>query len=157
MNRILIVMLLFLSFNCFANEHKSCMPHRYTVQEQKEFDKKLDDRLHLTQEQKDYIKSSREKYLNDVSKNISKMVELHKKIKEVYSQDIPKYQADIKTAGYKTELAKVSQEAMKQRSEHRKNFESILTKEQKEEFQKMKNERMQKRQIERNKHQNIKD
>ena len=121
-------------------------PHKPTHKEQKEFDKMLDERLNLTSEQKNYIKTNRSKHIKEMERTISKMENLHTKIKNVYLLGIPKYQADLRTAPYKAELALLKQNAQKQKAENRKNFENILTKEQRVEFEKIKKERMQKRQ-----------
>ena len=72
------------------------------------------------------------------------METLHSKIKNVYMLGIPKYQADIRTAPMKTELGILKQNAMKQKAQHRQNFENILTKEQRVEFEKMRKEFLQK-------------
>ena len=141
MNKIFITMLLFLSLAGYCNP----IQHTPTIKEQKNFDKIMDERLNLTQEQKNYIKSNRAKHFKEMEKTISKMEVLHKKIKNVYILGIPKYQADLRTAPYKAELAILSQNAQKQRAQFRKNFESILTPEQKIEFEQMKKERAQKK------------
>ncbi len=141
MNKILITILLLLSLAGYCNQFQ----HTPTTKEQKNFDKIMDERLNLTQEQKNYIKANRAKHFKEMEKTISKMESLHKKIKNVYIIGIPKYQADLRTAPYKAELALLSQNARKQRAQFRKNFESILTPEQKIEFEQMKKEFAQKR------------
>ena len=147
MNRTLFLILTLLITNCaLAQDFEPIKPHKPTHKEQKQFDKMLDERLKLTPEQKNYIKTNRPKHIKEMEKTISKMENLHKKIKNVYLLGIPKYQADLRTAPYKAELALLKQSAHKQKMENRKNFENILTKEQKAEFEKMKKERFQKRQ-----------
>lgn len=146
MNKILILTLaMFLSFAACNCEAKTYVPHQFSAKQQKEFDQKLDDRLHFTDEQKELIKKNRESYQKDVKKNMSKMSDLHKKIKNVYLLGLPKYQTDIRTAGYKAELAIISQEVSKRRKEYRKSFLEILTEEQKAEYELMKKEMIQKR------------
>ena len=84
-----------------------------------------------------------------MNKIIKKMQELHDKIRNVYLTGIPKFQADIKTAPLKAELVLLKQQADKLRIEHRKNFENILTPEQKAKFQMLKKEMHSKNQIRR--------
>ncbi len=148
MNRILgLVIIAMLTLGVCANEIQPPMqPHKPTLKERKEFDKMLDERLQLTNEQKNQIKENRAKHKKEMERTINKMENLHKKIKNVYILGIPKYQADLRTATYKTELAILAQQAQKQKLEHRKEFENILTKEQRVEFEKMKKERALKRQ-----------
>ena len=142
-----ITVLLLMTLIQFANaqQFEHIKPHKPTLKEQKQFDKMIDERLHLTDEQKAQIKSNRAKHLKNMQKTISKMEALHKKIKNVYMLGLPKYQAELRIAPYKTELALLKQEAKRQRAEYHKNFENILTKEQKTEFEKMKKEHIQKR------------
>lgn len=135
----LIVCALLINTACYANNQYN-KPHKPTYKERKEFDKMLDDRLKLTKEQKEYIKQTRPKHIAQMEADVKKMQNLHDKISEVYMLGIPKYQADIRTAPMKAELALVKQNIDKQRKENRKNFESILTKEQKTEFEKIKQE-----------------
>ena len=150
MNKAILYIGILVLFNCFyvlANESiEFIKPPKPGYQEQKEFDRMLDDRLKLTDEQKKYIKTQRPKHIKDMEKRILEMEHLHKKIKEVYMLGLPKYQADIKTASMKDELAILKQNADKQKLENRKNFENILTKEQKIEFEKIKKELELKRQ-----------
>ena len=71
---------------------------------------------------------------------IKEMQSLHDEIKSIYNCKYHKFQADIETAPLKAQLALSKQKADKLRMEHRKNFEKILTPEQKIEFEKFKNE-----------------
>ncbi|MBR1616907.1 Spy/CpxP family protein refolding chaperone [bacterium] len=108
---------------------------------QKEFDTMLNKRLNLTPEQQEYIKQNRPKHREEIIKTYDKMKEVHDKIQEVYSlSDISKFQADVKTAPMKAELAILKQSAHNTKMKNRKQFENILTKEQKIEFEKIKKE-----------------
>lgn len=118
-----------------------------TAKQQKEFDKLLDERLKLTKEQKEYIAKNRPKHIKEMEETIKKMDDLHKKIGKIYNSNNSKFQADLQTASMKTELAILKQNAIKQKRENRKNFENILTKEQKIEFEKLRKELAQKRAI----------
>ena len=75
-----------------------------------------------------------------MEKIIKEMKKKHEAIRNVYLSGIPKFQADVKTAPYKAELVILKQNANKLRQKNRKNFESILTTEQKAEFQILKQE-----------------
>ncbi len=136
----LTLFFIFTTISANAEFHNYEKTHKPTYKEQKQFDKMLDERLQLSDEQKSQLKSLRSKHIKEMEKTVSKMEDLRKKIKNVYILGIPKYQADIRTAAYKTELALLKQDAMKQRAQHRKEFENILTKEQKAEFEKVKSE-----------------
>ncbi|MBR2069611.1 MAG: hypothetical protein IJ877_07630 [Candidatus Gastranaerophilales bacterium] len=140
MNKILTIFISMLFLTCNAMDIEHQKPHKPTLKEQKQFEKMLDERLQLTQEQKSIMKANRQKHIKEMEKTISKMENLHTKIKNVYLLGIPKYQADLRTAPYKAELALLKQNAQKQKYENRKNFENILTKEQKIEFEKIKKE-----------------
>ena len=143
MNKIFYIFMILMMSVVFAYDEQQppIKPHKPTIKEQKQFDKMLDERLKLTPEQKNYIKQNRPKHIKEMEKTISKMENLHKKIKNVYMLGIPKYQADLRTAPYKAELAILKQNAQRQKAENRKNFENILTKEQKLELEKMRQER----------------
>ena len=71
---------------------------------------------------------------------VNDMEELHIKIRNVYLTGIPKWQADLRTAKLKTDLVALKQKADKLKEQRRKNFESILTEEQKIEFEKIRAE-----------------
>ena len=135
------IILLLMTTTCVDVSAHQINHHKPTIKEQKEFDKMLDDRLHLTQEQKDYIKTNRTKNIKEMKKTVSEMENLHKKIKDIYLLGIPKYQADLRSAPYKAELAILKQNAKKRKIENRKNFENILSKEQKIELEKIREER----------------
>lgn len=147
MNKKVIAVLMFLIFSScvLAQDYEYPRPHKPTQKERREFDKMLEERLNLTEEQKNYIKQTRPKHIKEMEKTVSKMEDLHKKIKDVYLLGLPKYQADLRTAPYKTELALLKQNAQKQRAQNRKNFENILTKEQRAELELIRKERAQKR------------
>ena len=147
MNKIFILLTLFLiPISTFAQDFApQNPPHKPTLKEQNQFDKMLDERLNLTDEQKKYIKQNRPKHIKEMEKTIAQMEALRKKIKDVYLLGLPKYQAELRCAPYKAELAILRQNARKQKLENRKNFENILTKEQKEEFEKIRKEHLQKR------------
>lgn len=146
MNKIItLTIALMLSIGALAQDIERPYMHKPTAKERKQFDKMLEERLNLTNEQKNYIKQNRPKHIKEMERTISKMESLHKKIKDVYLLGLPKYQADLRTAPYKTELALLKQSAQKQKAQNRKNFENILTKEQKAELEKIRNERRQKR------------
>ena len=111
-----------------------------TKQDFKKMDKFIEQRLNLSDEQIKILKSKRQKNIKELEKIIAKMEINHKKIRDIYLLGLPKYQADIKSAPYKMELVMLKQNADSIRNQNRKEFEAILTNEQKAEFKKLKNE-----------------
>lgn len=134
----IIISLLIFAPVCLA--HVGEPPSKPTFKQQREFDKMLDNRLKLTQEQKEQLKANRIKHFKEMDKIVSRMQVLHDKIRNVYLTGIPPFQADLKTAPYKAELVLLKQNVDKLKQEHRKSFENILTQEQKLEFEKIKKE-----------------
>ena len=116
------------------------MPPKPTSKEIKQMDKLIEQRLNLTDEQIKMLKTNKQKNMKELEKIVSKMETLHKKIRDVYLLGIPKYQADLRTAPYKMELALLKQNADTIRYQNRKFFLSILTNEQKNEFKLLKEE-----------------
>ncbi len=140
---LILLLIPYASSQNISNEHE----HTYSnkdkqafIQRQKEIDEMLNLRLNLTEEQKQYIQTNRPKHREEIKKNVEKMKVLHSKIKDIYTSEIPKVQADIITAPMKTELAILKQNIDKLKEENRKNFENILTPTQKVEFEKIKSE-----------------
>ena len=107
---------------------------------QAKMDNMLNQRLNLTTEQQAQLHKNRSEQRKEMEKIIKQMNNKHDEIRNVYSTGMPKYQADLKTAPQKAELVILKQNADKLREQNRKNFESILTKEQKQEFQAMRKE-----------------
>lgn len=141
MNKIIFTILfIFLTTQVYAQYYEFPKPHKPTPQEERNFEKMLEERLKLTPEQKDYLKANKPKHKKEMEKIVSQMEVLHTKIRNVYLLGLPKYQSELRTAQYKTELAILAQNAKKQRAESRKEFENILTKDQKIELEKMKGE-----------------
>ena len=115
------------------------MPPCINSQRQKQFDSMLETRLNLTDSQKQFINTNRPIKRKEMQQTLDKMQDIHSKIKETYSTQ-PKYQADIITAPMKTELAILKQNADKQKARNRREFENILDKDQRVEFEKIKKE-----------------
>lgn len=111
-----------------------------TFKEQRRIDGFLDERLNLTIQQKEELKKARAQHRKEMEKIVKKMQELRDKIRDVYMTGIPQFQADLKTAPMKAELVLLKQNADRLRQEHRKTFESILTPEQRAEFDQIKKE-----------------
>lgn len=128
-----------------------CYPppeHEYFKQPQpkqeKEIDKLLDERLNLTKEQKEYLKTNRQIHKKQMQAKIKKMQRLHDKIRNVYLTGIPPFQANLKTAHLKAQLVLLKQETQKMREQNRKDFEKILTPNQRLELEKLAKEFKQK-------------
>ena len=132
--KILIILLLIFSLNtvCYAHQQMQ-YPNRQNAQ--------INQRLNLTPEQKQYLEQRRPAQIREMQNTVGKMQNVHDRIKDVYQdQSIPRYQAEIKTAPMKAELAILKQNADRQKEQNRKDFESILTKEQKAEFERIRQE-----------------
>lgn len=140
--KILTLMTIIMLTNCTVQAH-DCdkeIPHKPTFKERRQMDKMLDERLNLTDEQQEQLRKNRAEHRKQMDNIIENMEIQHKKIRDVYYSGIPKFQADLKTAPMKAELVILKQNADKLRQENRKNFEQILTQEQKVEFEKFKKE-----------------
>ena len=120
--------------------HRKDIPPKPSYFQQKKMDNLIAERLQLTQEQQNQLKKNRAEQKKEMEKIIKEMNKKHEAIRNIYLTGIPKFQADIKSAPYKAELVVLKQNANKLRQNHRKSFESILTKEQKAEFEVLKKE-----------------
>lgn len=129
--------------NVFAVNCGSC--ERYNPKRQIEIDNMLETRLNLTNEQKNYIKEVRPKNRREIEPIVKQMQKKHDEIAKIYMLGLPKFQTDLRTAPLKAELVVLKQNAKTIRENHRKNFENILTDEQKIEFEKIKKELILKR------------
>ena len=141
---ILIFSIILLNLSAFAQNpplrpHDNFAPPRFDHQRQKQFDSMLETRLNLTDSQKQYINTQRPIHRREMEQTLDKMHDIHSKIKDAYSTQ-PKYQADITTAPMKAELAILKQNADKQKAQGRRDFENILDKNQRNEFEKIKKE-----------------
>ena len=132
--KILIPFLLIFSLNtvCFAYQQQYPQNRKNIM---------YDQRLNLTTQQKQYLEQRRPTQIREMQNTVGKMQNVHDRIKDVYQdQSIPRYQAEIKTAPMKAELAILKQNADRQKEQNRKDFESILTKEQRAEFERIRQE-----------------
>ncbi len=111
----------------------------------KKFDEMIAKRLNLTDEQKTKIAKDKKKNQKELQKIFNEMKKEQREIRNVYLTGIPKYQADIRTSASKAKLALLAQKAKAIREENRKNFESVLTPEQKIEFEKIMQEMREKK------------
>lgn len=123
--------------SCFAH----CDRPKYPApKEQDKIDKMLETRLNLTTEQINYLKKVKPKNRKEIENAIKKMELKRDEIRNVYLLGLPRFQTDIRTAPLKAELVILKQNADKLKENHRKDFENILTLEQKLEFEKIKKE-----------------
>lgn len=137
----ILSILIVLSASAQAHEcYNKDIPPKPSFMQQKKMDNLLNERLQLTQEQQEQLRKNRSESRKEMEKIIKEMKKKHEAIRNVYLSGIPKFQADVKTAPYKAELVILKQNANKLRQKNRKNFESILTTEQKAEFQILKQE-----------------
>jgi Spy/CpxP family protein refolding chaperone len=101
----------------------------------------IDKRLNLTEEQKKQIEKNKEKDRKKIKPVIDKMHADKKELHEIYGNDtLTRAEKDKKAKKIKKDLKKQKNLADKYRKENMKNFESVLTTEQKEEFAKIKQE-----------------
>lgn len=101
----------------------------------------IDKRLNLTEEQKAQIEKNKEKDRNKIKPVIEKIRADRKELHEIYTNEtLTRAEKDKKAAKVKKDLSKQKNLADKYRKENIKNFESVLTPEQKTEFAKIKQE-----------------
>ncbi len=98
----------------------------------------LDEQLQLTEEQKAKAHEIRMKGHEQIKPVIEKMKAKHQEIKEVAKSTLSQDKKDKKIAELKKEMKALKQEARKIRTENTKEFEAILTPEQKAKFEKIK-------------------
>ena len=121
-----------------ANDHHKDIPQKLSFKERRQMELFLNKELNLTDEQQEQLKKNRIAHRKNMNEIVGKMETLHDKIRNIYYSGIPKFHADIKTAPMKAELVLLKQNAQKLRQENRKNFEKILTPEQKIIFEELK-------------------
>jgi len=114
--------------------------------ERNNVEKMLKVRLKLTDNQIAHLKDMKSKNRKEIDTVIKKMQIKHDEIRNIYLLGLPKFQTDIRTAPLKAELVMLNNTARTLKENHRKNFENILTPEQKIEFEKIKKELVDKRQ-----------
>ncbi len=100
----------------------------------------LDERLKLTDEQKKQAHDIRMKGHEKMKPVFEKMMAKRAEIKKVAESDLAQDKKDKKIAELKKDMKQLKQEARKIRIENTKEFEAILTPEQKAEFEKIKQE-----------------
>ena len=122
----------------FSKECDNFIPKKPPVAEQKRIDKLLNDRLNFTKEQKEKIRKNHSAFSKEMDKIIAQMQEEHDKIRNIYMLGLPPLQANLRSAKHKANLVILKQKADFLRDKNRKNFEEILTQEQKSEFEKIK-------------------
>ena len=137
-----LILLLFIFFSTSAFAHDGMQKQKYQTRidmtEAKKVDAMLEERLLLTEEQKVQIRKNHTKFKKELEKVFEQMRREQKYIRNVYLTGIPPYQANIRTSASKAKLLVLKQKAENLRDENRKNFEKILTPEQKIEFEKIK-------------------
>ena len=141
---IYLIMLL-ISANVVFAVHNFDIPSKESIKRESKIDEYLDTRLHFTREQKSFIKQNRQMYRKEMEAAVKELQSIHDEIRNVYMTGIPKYQADLKTAPKKAQLVMIKQNIKHIKEERRKAFESVLDKEQKAEFEKIKKEFAEKR------------
>ena len=100
----------------------------------------LDERLKLTEEQKKQAHDIRMDGHKKMKPVFDKMMAKKAEMKKVAESDLSQDKKDKKMASLKKDMKQLKQEARKIRMENTKQFEAILTPEQKAEFDKIKQE-----------------
>ncbi len=100
----------------------------------------LDDRLNLTEEQKKQAREIRMKGHEKIKPVFEKMKAKHEEIKTVKESNLSQEEKAKKLAVLKKDMRELKKEAREIRNENTKEFEAILTPEQKAEFEKIKQE-----------------
>ena len=134
---LLTILFITTSIASAQHNHKN-IPQKLTFKERRQIESYLNEKLSLTEEQQDQLRKNRIIHRKKMNEIVEKMETLHFKIRDVYYSGIPKLQADLKTAPMKAELVLLKQNADKLRQENRKNFQKILTPEQKIKFEELK-------------------
>lgn len=135
----LIALIFFIANTLHANPVVQKNPDTKTQRQQK-IDRILDERLHLTEDQKVKLEENRKQYREEMAKTIQQMEFLRRRIKHIYLTETNKLEANFKATPLKIELALLKQEANRIRLQSRKNFENTLNESQRTEFQKIKDE-----------------
>ena len=137
----ILLLLTIIILNSMVFAHDCCTrEHKPDKQQRKQINEFLIERLNLTEEQQNNLSKNQSEHRKKIKKIIKEMEVEHDKIRDIYLTGIPKFQADIKSAPHKAKLVILKQNADKLKEERRKFFDSILTKEQKIEFEKIKKE-----------------
>lgn len=100
----------------------------------------LDDRLNLTKEQRQKAHDLRMQGHKKIKPTMEKMKTKKEEIKKIKSSNISEEKKQKQIEPLKNDLRKLKAEAKKIREENMKQFEAILTAEQKAEFEKIKQE-----------------
>lgn len=100
----------------------------------------IEERLNLTEEQKQKAHEIRMNGQEKMKHIFAKMQAKKQEIKQVADSNLSQAKKDKKIAQLKEELQTIKNEAKTIRTENRKEFEAILTTEQKAEFEKIKQE-----------------
>lgn len=100
----------------------------------------FDERLKLTDEQKKQAKEIRMKGHEKIKPVMEQIKTKHEEIKKVANSDISKAKKEKQIKALKQDIQKLKQQARTIRNENTKEFEAILTDEQKAEFTKIKEE-----------------
>lgn len=122
--------------------HPGMHPYFHPSKEEMEAKKaEIDKRLGLTEQQKQKLEKNKEKDKAKIKPIMEKIKADKKELGEIYSNpSLTKEEKDKKAEKIKKDLYKQKAQADKCRKENMKNFESVLTKDQKAEFEKIKQE-----------------
>ncbi len=126
----------------FKKGHPDMMRPPFPSKEEMQAKKaEIDRRLNLTEKQKEQIEKNKAKDREKIKPVMEKMKAKHQELHKIYTDEsLTKEQKDKKAEAVKKDLNKLRVQADNCRKQNMKNFESVLTKEQKTEFEKIKKE-----------------
>lgn len=100
----------------------------------------LEDKLNLTDKQKAQVKANRIKARKEMKPIITAIGDKKEAILDVMDSDLPKDQQEVKIKALKEEIKALHKQANTLREKNMKEFENLLTAEQKVKFEKIKKE-----------------
>ena len=126
----------------FRKGHPDMMrPPFHSKEEMQAKKAEIDKRLNLTDKQKQQIEKNKQKDREKIKPVMEKMKAKHEELHKIYTDEsLTKEQKDKKAEAVKKDLNKLRTQADNCRKQNMKNFESVLTKDQKIEFEKIKQE-----------------
>ncbi len=126
----------------FQKGHPGMHPYFHPSKEEMAAKKaEIDKRLQITDEQKKELEKNKEIDRAKIKPIMEKMEQKKKELHDVYKDDsLSQNKKDKKAEKIRKEIGKLKIQADNQRKENMKHFESVLTEEQKVEFEKIKQE-----------------
>lgn len=128
------------SAQAFANESADTIPQKPSKEQQMKVRQSFEKRLNLTEEQKTKAKKIHQKGAKQMKSLMDKKIELKKEIRTIKKSDLDETKKHEQISKKFKEMRKLDKKAHQIRKQNGKDFEKILTDEQKNELAKMKSE-----------------